>query len=62
MAIFFTVGRPFMYGLALNGTEGVEEVLRGIHVDTEVTLGLSGYSSLEEVHGRREEIMTKLVL
>jgi lactate 2-monooxygenase len=50
-----------MYGLALNGEDGVEEVLRGIHADTEITLGLSGFNSLEDVHGRREEIMTKLV-
>ena len=37
-----SVGRPYMYGLAIGGSKGVEEVLRSILADTEITLGLSG--------------------
>jgi lactate 2-monooxygenase len=53
------VGRPFMYGLALGGEEGVEQVLRGLLADTEITLGLSGYKSLDEIWGKREAILEK---
>ena len=54
-----TVGRPIMYGLALGGEEGVEEVLRALLADTEITLGLSGYKSIDEIWGKREEILEK---
>jgi len=48
-----------MYGLALGGEEGVEEVLRGLLADTEVTLGLSGYKSIDEIWGKREAVLEK---
>jgi lactate 2-monooxygenase len=48
-----------MYGLALGGEEGVEEVLRGLLADTEITLGLSGYKSIDEIWGKREAILEK---
>jgi hypothetical protein len=51
------VGRPFMYGLAVGGEQGVEEVLRSLLADTEVTLGLSGYKSIEEIWAKRGEII-----
>jgi len=41
-----------MYGLALGGEEGVEQVLRGLLADTEVTLGLSGYKGINEIWGK----------
>ncbi|VDB94429.1 unnamed protein product [Peniophora sp. CBMAI 1063] len=53
------VARPFMYGLAISGQQGVEEVLRGLLADTEITLGLCGYKNIEEIQGKREEIMTR---
>jgi lactate 2-monooxygenase len=53
------VGRPIMYGLVLGGKEGVEEVLRGLLADTEITLGLSGYRSIDEIWGKREAILEK---
>jgi isopentenyl diphosphate isomerase/L-lactate dehydrogenase-like FMN-dependent dehydrogenase len=43
------VGRPYCYGLALNGEDGVREVLRNLLADTELTLGLAGCASLAEV-------------
>lgn len=43
------VGRPYMYGLALGGQEGVEHVLRGLLADLEITMALSGRGSVEEL-------------
>ena len=57
--VLVVVGRPIMYGLALGGSEGVEEVLRGLLADTEVTLGLSGYKSINEIWGKREAVLEK---
>jgi len=53
------VGRPFMYGLAIGGEQGVEEVLRSLLADTEVTLGLSGYKSIEEIWAKRGVVLEK---
>ncbi|KAH9060162.1 FMN-dependent alpha-hydroxy acid dehydrogenase [Lactarius vividus] len=43
------IGRPCMYGLAIAGEQGVEEVLRSLLAETEITLGLSGYKGIEEI-------------
>lgn len=58
--VFVIVARPFMYGLTVGGEEGVEEVLRMILADTEITLGLSGYRSLKEIQGQREKVIVKI--
>ncbi len=36
------LGRPYVYGLALGGEDGVRHVVRGILADLDLTLGLSG--------------------
>ncbi|KAI0298114.1 FMN-dependent alpha-hydroxy acid dehydrogenase [Multifurca ochricompacta] len=56
MMMMMPVGRPFMYGLALGGEQGVEEVLRGLLADTEVTLGLSGEAVLEKADAPRRDV------
>jgi isopentenyl diphosphate isomerase/L-lactate dehydrogenase-like FMN-dependent dehydrogenase len=43
------VGRPYMYGLANAGQAGVEHVLRSLLADVDLTLGLAGYRSLDEL-------------
>jgi lactate 2-monooxygenase len=43
------VGRPFMYGLALGGQAGVEQVLRGLLAELDLTLALSGYTTISEL-------------
>jgi isopentenyl diphosphate isomerase/L-lactate dehydrogenase-like FMN-dependent dehydrogenase len=43
------LGRPYCYGLALGGEEGVREVVRNLLADTDLTLGLSGCASFAEV-------------
>jgi isopentenyl diphosphate isomerase/L-lactate dehydrogenase-like FMN-dependent dehydrogenase len=43
-----------LYGLILGGEEGVEEVLRGLLTETELTLGLIGYKNIDEIWGERK--------
>ncbi|KAJ3736861.1 FMN-dependent alpha-hydroxy acid dehydrogenase [Lentinula guzmanii] len=56
------LGRPYMYGLAISGAQGIEEVVRGILCETELTLGLCGFNSLDEIWGKREKVMDKIEL
>jgi isopentenyl diphosphate isomerase/L-lactate dehydrogenase-like FMN-dependent dehydrogenase len=43
------LGRPYVWGLAVGGEEGVRQVLRSFLADLDLTLGLSGLTSLEQV-------------
>ncbi|MGH3626937.1 MAG: alpha-hydroxy-acid oxidizing protein, partial [Sciscionella sp.] len=43
------LGRPYAYGLALGGYSGVRHVLRSFLADLDLTLGLSGHSSVVEL-------------
>lgn len=43
------IGRPYVYGLALAGEEGVREVLQNFMADFELTMGLAGCQSIQEV-------------
>jgi lactate 2-monooxygenase len=43
------LGRPYCYGLALGGEEGVREVLRNLLADADLTLGLAGCAAFSEV-------------
>ena len=43
------LGRPYVYGLAVGGQEGVEAVLRHLAAETDLTLALSGASSIREL-------------
>jgi len=56
----FAVGRPYMYGLAIAGQAGVEQILRQILCDLHLTLGLCGYKDINEVIGKKDEILAKL--
>jgi lactate 2-monooxygenase len=44
------VGRPYVYGLAVDGEIGAREVLQNLVADFDLTLGLSGCASLADVH------------
>lgn len=55
-----TVGRPWLYGSIIAGQEGVEQVLRAILADLDVTLGLSGFRSLDEIRGKADEILVEM--
>jgi isopentenyl diphosphate isomerase/L-lactate dehydrogenase-like FMN-dependent dehydrogenase len=38
------IGRPYLWGLALDGQAGVEAVLRMLLAELDLTLALSGYT------------------
>jgi lactate 2-monooxygenase len=44
------IGRPYVYGLALAGKDGAYEVLRNIMAEFELTMGLSGCSTIAEIN------------
>jgi lactate 2-monooxygenase len=43
------IGRPYVYGLALAGEQGVREVIQNFRAEFDLTLGLSGYTSVSEL-------------
>jgi lactate 2-monooxygenase len=43
------LGRPFVWGLALDGQAGVEHVLRCLLAELDLTLALSGYTSPDQL-------------
>ena len=43
------LGRPFAYGLAVAGEEGVKQVIRNLIADIDVSLGLSGNNSIKNL-------------
>ena len=43
------VGRPYAYGMALGGTEGVVHVLRSLLAEADLIMGIDGYASLKDL-------------
>ena len=43
------IGRPYAYGLALAGEEGVREVIANFVADFDLTMGLAGCRSVREI-------------
>ena len=43
------IGRPYVYGLALAGEDGVREVVQNHKAEFDLTMGLSGCSSVAEI-------------
>ena len=43
------LGRPWVYGLALAGEDGVREVLQNFQADFDLTMGLAGCASVGEI-------------
>ena len=43
------LGRPYCYGLAVNGEEGVKDVLLNLLADIDLTMGLAGCATWSEV-------------
>ncbi|QGN58227.1 lactate 2-monooxygenase [Nostocoides sp. HKS02] len=43
------LGRPYLYGLALAGQDGVREVVANVLAELDLTLGLSGVTSVAEL-------------
>ena len=49
------LGRPYAFGLAVAGEEGVRQVIRNMRADFDLTLGLAGYTSVREIN--RESLL-----
>jgi len=43
------LGRPYVWGLAAGGEEGVREVIRNLRADFDLTMGLAGCASLSDI-------------
>jgi lactate 2-monooxygenase len=43
------LGRPYVWGLAAGGEQGVREVVRNLRADFDLTLGLAGFASVSEI-------------
>lgn len=43
------IGRPYVYGLAIDGQQGVEDVIKNFWADFELTMALAGCKNIEEV-------------
>jgi lactate 2-monooxygenase len=43
------IGRPYAYGLALAGERGVQEVIRNMKADLDLTMGLCGMSAISDI-------------
>ncbi|KAK7008249.1 Fmn dependent [Favolaschia claudopus] len=54
------LGRPWLYGGIVAGQEGIEQVLKHTLADLDTTLGISGYSSLDEIQGKADEILVEI--
>ncbi len=46
------IGRPYLWGLALDGQSGVETVLRCILAELDLTMALSGYTAMDQLDAR----------
>jgi len=46
------IGRPYVWGLAIDGQAGVEHVLRCLLAELDLTLALSGHTSTAEIDRR----------
>lgn len=43
------LGRPYVWGLAAGGEQGVREVIRNLRADFDLTMGLAGCASVSEI-------------
>jgi len=43
------VGRPYVYGLTIDGQKGVEEVMLNLMADFDLTMGLAGCRNVKEI-------------
>ena len=43
------LGRPYVWGLAMGGEDGVREVIRNLRADFDLTMGLAGVASVRDI-------------
>ena len=49
-----------MYGLAIAGEAGVEQILMQTIADLHITMGLCGFRDIKDVVGARGKLMTRV--
>ncbi len=52
------LGRPYAYGLALGGQDGVRHVVRTVLAELDITLALAGHTDLAQLRATRDAIST----
>jgi isopentenyl diphosphate isomerase/L-lactate dehydrogenase-like FMN-dependent dehydrogenase len=52
------LGRPYAYGLALGGQDGVTHVLRTVLAELDLTLALAGFADLAELRSSPDALVT----
>lgn len=57
---FCLVARPIVYGLAIAGQAGVEQILMQSICDLHITMGLCGISDVNDLIGKRDELLVKV--
>ena len=43
------IGRPYAYGMALGGVDGVVHVLRSLLAEADLIMGIDGYPTLKDL-------------
>lgn len=51
------VARPYLYGLMIGGQDGVEEVIKNTLADLEISMGLVGFTGIDEIIGSRDKVL-----
>jgi lactate 2-monooxygenase len=50
------LGRPYAYGLALGGQDGVRHAVRSVLAELDLTLALSGFGDLAQLRGAKDAV------
>ena len=50
------LGRPYVYGLALGGQDGVRHVVRSVLAELDLTLALSGFADLTQLRAAKDAL------
>ncbi|WP_219420373.1 lactate 2-monooxygenase [Pseudonocardia nigra] len=50
------LGRPYAYGLALGGQDGVRHVVRSVLAELDLTLALAGFGDLAQLHAAKDAV------
>ncbi|KAG9227387.1 hypothetical protein PTI98_010891 [Pleurotus ostreatus] len=51
------LARPYLYGLMIGGQDGVEEVIKNTLADLEISMGLIGFTGIDEIIGSRDKVL-----
>ena len=50
------LGRPYAYGLALGGRDGVRHAVRSVLAELDLTLALSGFADLAQLRATKDAV------